>query len=116
MLSDIVSYMGERKSSKDTAGHAYKLIRFALEKEDLRDEVYCQLLKQTTNNPQKECQMKGWQLLALCTGYFPPSKEFAQYLHVHLHSIQKNKGEPLLASWGMCSRPLCFVACLVCVG
>ncbi|TFY73511.1 hypothetical protein EWM64_g10501 [Hericium alpestre] len=52
---------------------------------ELRDEIYCQLTKQLTGNPNTESVFKGWQLLCVLLVTFPPSKNFEQYLHGFLH-------------------------------
>ena len=46
----------------------------------LRDEIYCQLIKQTTNNPAGESIVLGFKLMYLCMATFPPSKELARYI------------------------------------
>ncbi|KAG8829238.1 hypothetical protein FRC17_006910, partial [Serendipita sp. 399] len=47
---------------------------------ELRDEIYCQLVKQLSNNPSAESIFKGWQLLCVLVVTFPPSKNFEEYL------------------------------------
>ena len=93
MWKNINSYIGTRKSSKDDSGHVEKLLRFALKApEELRDEAYLQLIKQTNGNPMSESLIKCWKLLAICASIFPPSDEFASYLAVYLFKSTKSAG------------------------
>ena len=70
----------------------------------LRDEIYNQLCKQVeceisslglakhyiqvSDNPRRESLRRGWELLAICLGFFPPSPTFQPYL---LGFIQKHR-------------------------
>merc|ERR1719361_2851204 len=90
---NVNSYMGLRKSSKGSSGHVEKLLRFALKApEEIRDEIFCQLCKQTEGNPSVDSLIKGWKLMAICCAIFPPSDEFANYLSSYLFSKTKEAG------------------------
>ncbi|KAF8482505.1 hypothetical protein DFH94DRAFT_367952 [Russula ochroleuca] len=51
---------------------------------ELRDEIYCQVMKQLTSNPNAESTFRGWQLLCVLLVTFPPSKNFEPYLRAFL--------------------------------
>ncbi|XP_060074102.1 myosin-VIIa-like [Ylistrum balloti] len=44
---------------------------------DLRDELYCQVCKQLTNNPSRNSTVRGWVLLYLMAGSFSPTERFS---------------------------------------
>ncbi|KFV06084.1 Unconventional myosin-XV, partial [Tauraco erythrolophus] len=56
-----------------------EILQLCKEKESLHDEVYCQVIKQVTQNPNQEGTLRGWLLLNLLTGYFLPSNILMPY-------------------------------------
>ena len=61
-------------------------IAYAIDRSELRDEVFCQLIRQVTNNPKEDSIMRGWHFLTLCTIAFPPSKNFNKVLERLVYS------------------------------
>jgi hypothetical protein len=51
----------------------------------LRDELFLQLIKQTTQNKNKESFLYGWQLLAVCLSFFPPSHKLYPLLKDYIN-------------------------------
>ncbi|GBO00301.1 Rho GTPase-activating protein 39, partial [Araneus ventricosus] len=49
-------------------------------RQSVRDELFVQICRQTTENPRKESLVLGWELMAVCLTFFPPSVKFQPYL------------------------------------
>eukprot|EP00939_MAST-03C_sp_MAST-3C-sp1_P000917 g917.t1 len=116
MHKNILSYMGDRKSGKDQMGHTHKILTYALAKLDedaddtgkkgkdtsefpgLWDEIYCQLVKQTTGNTTlnkstgyADSLVAGFQLLTLCAGSFKCTQSLYPYVMAHLDRAKRGK-------------------------
>ncbi|KAI8770587.1 myosin-VIIa, partial [Biomphalaria glabrata] len=50
----------------------------------LRDELYCQLCKQLSNNPSKNSIVRGWVLMYMFAGSFAPTESLAPSLNSFL--------------------------------
>lgn len=84
--------MGDRKAQyPDTL--AIEICNICLQQPPLRDEMYCQLMKQLCNNPDPESSRKGWNLMQIFLDTFAPQPEFENVLEMFLreHSSQPEK-------------------------
>lgn len=84
VFRNITAYMGDRSTSKKTVDHALKIILLGLSSPQIiRDEIFCQICKQTTDNPQDESAAKGWTLMLVCLTSFSPSVNLELYFMSH---------------------------------
>ena len=75
-------YMSDRKAKQGMTINsvALDITTLGYGRVPLRDEIFVQLCKQTTDNPKKESLRRGWELLAICLAFFPPSITFSPCL------------------------------------
>ncbi|BFZ04849.1 hypothetical protein BsWGS_07887 [Bradybaena similaris] len=76
MFKMIQLYMGDRKGKQAPMSVALDIITKGWSTPNLRDEVYIQLMRQTTENKREESLQRGWELLAMCLHFFPPTLKF----------------------------------------
>ncbi|KAF4009332.1 hypothetical protein G4228_000251 [Cervus hanglu yarkandensis] len=81
-------YMGDYPSKRMRSVNELtdQIFEGALKAEPLKDEVYVQILKQLTDNHIRYSEERGWELLWLCTGLFPPSNILLPHVQRFLQS------------------------------
>ncbi|KAM9319057.1 unconventional myosin-VIIa-like [Pholidichthys leucotaenia] len=92
----ITPYMGDYPSKRTRSVNELtdQIFEAALKAEPLKDEIYCQIIKQLTDNHIKYSEEKGWELLWLCSGLFPPSNVLLPHIQ---RFLQSKKQHPLSA-------------------
>ncbi|XP_025750107.1 unconventional myosin-VIIa [Callorhinus ursinus] len=90
----MLKYMGDYPSRRTRSVNELtdQIFEGALKAEPLKDEVYVQILKQLTDNHIRYSEERGWELLWLCTGLFPPSNILLPHVQ---RFVQSRKHCPL---------------------
>lgn len=85
MFKNVMGFMCDRKYSyPETLGR--ELLEAGLLHHALRDELYLQILKQLSRNPNDKSKYLGFVLLELCLQSFPPSSILENALEYFLRS------------------------------
>ncbi|KAM5184141.1 unconventional myosin-VIIa isoform 3-T3 [Callospermophilus lateralis] len=87
-IPPVLKYMGDYPSKRMRSVNELtdQIFEGALKAEPLKDEAYVQILKQLTDNHIRYSEERGWELLWLCTGLFPPSNILLPHVQRFLQS------------------------------
>lgn len=92
IYKNLMSYMGDRRSSKKPIQHLIKHLKLTQNApEDIKDEAYVQVLKQTHENKNYDNCMKGWNFLAVLASCYAPSLDlYYSILNYLIYEIRNN--------------------------
>ena len=75
---------GELNAERELQAIQY-IIGLGIEREELRDEIFIQCIRQTTKNPNLEWTDRLWLLLCLAIVAFQPSKLLFRYVNLLMY-------------------------------
>ena len=106
IFKEIQIYMGDGpKGNKESSsfntltGIANAVNRHGRE---LIDETFCQLIKQTSNNPRNDSDSRGWELIVACVYKCVPSAKLLPFLRFHVTRRMKEptpRGSLAFRTW-----------------
>ncbi|KFO76221.1 Rho GTPase-activating protein 39, partial [Cuculus canorus] len=85
MFKLVQSYMGDRQTRMDRNHVALVTVTKCWSVQGLRDELYIQLIRQTTDNTCYRSLAWGWELMAISLAFFSPSPKFQSYLEGYIY-------------------------------
>lgn len=91
LFKNILGFMKDRFHTYPAVlGH--EILDQCLKTPLLRDEIFCQLIKQTTENRSTESLLLGWKLIYLCLSCFGPTdSELVSVLNSHIAQVATRK-------------------------
>ena len=84
IFKELCKYLSGEKKPEVEVRFIQTVIGHGIERDELRDEIFVQLVRQSNDNPNKEQVVRCWALLALATAAFMPGKNFSKYLLTYL--------------------------------
>ncbi|KAJ3442131.1 myosin vii xv [Anaeramoeba flamelloides] len=71
-------------------GGIKRILQNGIDHPELRDEIYVQICKQTSRNPNPQSNLRGWGALCLVSQTFPPSEALKRYISKFLNYYSKS--------------------------
>ncbi|ESO87136.1 hypothetical protein LOTGIDRAFT_229291 [Lottia gigantea] len=85
-----------------------KILKSCHKYPELRDEIFCQLCKQTTNNRsmKQKSAIRGWRLLAIICAFYDCSDNLRPYLFKYLETNSSDISRPYCVAATLCLQNL----------
>jgi hypothetical protein len=87
----ILSYLGHGSGKSPSPKFAKKLAKLAVANAGVRDEVFCQLVKQTTRNQDRGALARAWELFLIIATIVPSSPAAAPHIRAHVAHQTRGK-------------------------
>ncbi|KAL4238111.1 hypothetical protein ACF0H5_002823 [Mactra antiquata] len=96
IFKDITKCMKEDTKEDSVAGVIQTVVKHGIERIELRDEILCQLIRQTNEPPDNTSLSFGWLFLCLCTASFAASKNLHKYL---VSYVKRHRSHPVVGKY-----------------
>eukprot|EP00940_MAST-03C_sp_MAST-3C-sp2_P003000 g3000.t1 len=91
--------MGDNGTQAESASLAVELMEIGLNgDENMRTEIFCQIIKQLIGNKSPASEKRGWDLMAVAVSCLRPSDDFHGYLIIFLQT-RKDEGKPYVSAF-----------------
>ncbi|KAG8194585.1 hypothetical protein JTE90_013323 [Oedothorax gibbosus] len=100
IFKELCRYLkGDLKAEGETQA-IQSIVGYGIDREELRDEILVQLVRQSTNNPCRDSTIKAWLMMCLCCVAFYPSKTFNKYFNSFLRkNLREDQTVARYAQW-----------------
>lgn len=108
--NSVMCYMGDQSTQIPFSELVTMIIGQGVDVPELRDEIYCLIIKQLNGNINQASILRGWELMTFCTGCFAPTSAFLPYLAAYLMKSSGSKSSTRERKFAMAShRRLCKI-------
>lgn len=85
LFRDILGWMMDKPVIEcRRLSYSHDIVAAAKKSRELKDEIYCQVMKQLTNNPSQRSMLLGWKLLLKLVQEVAPSAELNEFVRCFL--------------------------------
>ncbi|GAB1607514.1 unconventional myosin-X isoform X1 [Argonauta hians] len=108
LFKELTKYIrGEETNSDSVIQFLQNFVRYGLERIELRDELYCQIVRQTHRNPDTDALIKTWGVMSFCSAAFSASKTLHKYLvsYVKKHIADETVGKYAKICYSQLRKP-----------